>query len=49
MTVNQLKGKLGELELWLKSNGVHPNYSLVLQDKQRLEKQLKERENESKL
>lgn len=48
MTAIQLTQKLRELEEWLKYNGSHPNYTLILQDKQKLEKQLKTRQDESK-
>lgn len=49
MVEEQLKQKLVELEEWLKNNGSHPNYALILQDKQRVEKQIKTRQDESKL
>ncbi|MDM1045906.1 hypothetical protein HX004_14195 [Myroides sp. 1354] len=39
-----LKVKIRELEEWLKHNGSHPNYSLVLQDKKELETKLKQQD-----
>lgn len=44
----QLKQKLGELEEWLRCNSAHPDYALILQDKQRVEKQVKTQQDESK-
>lgn len=42
--MEELKVKIRELEEWLKHNGSHPNYSLVLQDKKELETKLKQDE-----
>lgn len=45
MIKQQLINKIAELEFWLKSNPSHPNYSLILKDKQDLERQLIELKN----
>lgn len=43
MTTQEIKTKIKELEDWLKkANPNHPNYGLVLKDKQDLERQLEE-------
>ncbi|WP_353119329.1 hypothetical protein [Myroides odoratus] len=49
MVEAQLKQKLAALEEWLRCNNTHPDYALILQDKQRIEKQVKTRQDESKL
>jgi len=49
MVEAQLKQKLAALEEWLRCNSTHPDYALILQDKQRIEKQVKTRQDESKL
>ncbi|WP_413512076.1 hypothetical protein [Myroides odoratus] len=42
MTELELRHKMNQLEEWLKVNGLHPNYTLILQDKQRLDQQINE-------
>lgn len=42
MTKLELDNKKKQLEEWLKGNSLHPNYVLILQDKQRLDQKINE-------